>query len=151
MPGLYVMAPSSLGWKWKSPIFGAMLLKPIHLGEMRGELNFVSWGVKSWDIRRNAKSNASSLGLCGCCGTKAWGANMIGTLVGHSVYDGLRFIGHAVNVHVIVESEVTIHRSWDRLIPKTWILYSEKVFTVKAPLFKRQGISSLLFLSLFFF
>lgn len=74
---------------------------------------------------------------------------MIGTLVGHSVYDGLPFIGHAVNVHVTVESEVTIHRSWDRLIPKTWVLYSEKVFTVKALLFKCQLPRNLLILGLF--
>ncbi|GAB2216824.1 hypothetical protein Droror1_Dr00024604, partial [Drosera rotundifolia] len=53
-----------------------MLSKPIHLGETE-ESGISCVGVKSGDLRRNAKSEDSSLGPYRCWGAKAWGANRI--------------------------------------------------------------------------
>ena len=64
------------GWKWKSPKSGGMLSKPIHLSETE-ESGISCVGVKSVDLRRNAKSEGSSLGPYRRWGAKAWGANRI--------------------------------------------------------------------------
>ncbi|KAL9426567.1 hypothetical protein AB3S75_033370 [Citrus x aurantiifolia] len=53
-----------------------MLLKPIHLSETE-ESGISCVGVKSGDLRRNAKSEGSSLGPYRCWSAKAWGANEI--------------------------------------------------------------------------
>ncbi|GJS58940.1 hypothetical protein Tco_0653724 [Tanacetum coccineum] len=53
-----------------------MLSKPIHLSQT--EESGISYvGVKSINIRRNAKTEGSSLGPYRCWGAKAWGANRI--------------------------------------------------------------------------
>ena len=64
------------GWKWKSPKTGGMLSKPIHLSETE-ESGISCVGVKSADLRRNAKSEGSSLGPYRRWSAKAWGANGI--------------------------------------------------------------------------
>lgn len=64
------------GFKFKSPKTGGMLSKPIHLSETE-ESGISCVGVKSVDIRRNAKSEGSSLGPYRRWGAKAWGANRI--------------------------------------------------------------------------
>ena len=53
-----------------------MLSKPIHLSETE-EIGISCVGVKSGDLRRNAKSEGSSLGPYRRWGAKAWGANRI--------------------------------------------------------------------------
>ncbi|GJT37255.1 hypothetical protein Tco_0937120 [Tanacetum coccineum] len=53
-----------------------MLSKPIHLSETE-ESGISCVGVKSVNIRRNAKSEGSSLGPYRRWGAKAWGANRI--------------------------------------------------------------------------
>ncbi|KAF1001811.1 hypothetical protein AG4045_027543 [Apium graveolens] len=53
-----------------------MLSKPIHLSETE-ESGISCVGVKSGDLRRNAKSEGSSLGPYRRWGAKAWGANGI--------------------------------------------------------------------------
>ncbi|KAK4411977.1 hypothetical protein Salat_2997400 [Sesamum alatum] len=53
-----------------------MLSKPIHLSETE-ESGISCVGVKSGDLRRNAKSEGSSLGPYRRWGAKAWGANRI--------------------------------------------------------------------------
>ena len=53
-----------------------MLSKPIHLSETE-ESGISCVGVKSVDLRRNAKSEGSSLGPYRRWGAKAWGANRI--------------------------------------------------------------------------
>ncbi|KAK7234148.1 hypothetical protein RIF29_45429 [Crotalaria pallida] len=53
-----------------------MLSKPIHLSETE-ESGISCVGVKSADLRRNAKSEGSSLGPYRRWSAKAWGANGI--------------------------------------------------------------------------
>ncbi|CAF2270465.1 unnamed protein product [Brassica rapa subsp. trilocularis] len=53
-----------------------MLSKPLNLSETE-ESGISCGGVKSTDLRRNAKSEGSSLGLYRRWCAKAWGANGI--------------------------------------------------------------------------
>ncbi|KAL0288017.1 UNVERIFIED_CONTAM: hypothetical protein Scaly_2746800 [Sesamum calycinum] len=73
-----------------------MLSKPIHLSETE-ESGISCVGVKSGDLRRNAKSEGSSLGPYRRWGAKAWGANRIR-------YPGVAWLSSARVVRCLVKS-----------------------------------------------
>ncbi|KAK7296912.1 hypothetical protein VNO77_49344 [Canavalia gladiata] len=73
-----------------------MLSKPIHLSE-REESGISCVGVKSADLRRNAKSEGSSLGPYRRWSAKAWGANGIR-------YPGAAWLSSARVVRCLVKS-----------------------------------------------
>ncbi|KAL1818448.1 hypothetical protein ACET3Z_013317 [Daucus carota] len=73
-----------------------MLSKPIHLSETE-ESGISCVGVKSGDLRRNAKSEGSSLGPYRRWGAKAWGANGIR-------YPGAAWLSSARVVRCLVKS-----------------------------------------------
>ncbi|KAL5798388.1 hypothetical protein ACOSQ2_003235 [Xanthoceras sorbifolium] len=73
-----------------------MLSKPIHLSETE-ESGISCVGVKSGDLRRNAKSEGSSLGPYRRWSAKAWGANGIR-------YPGAAWLSSARVVRCLVKS-----------------------------------------------
>ncbi|KAL9426537.1 hypothetical protein AB3S75_033343 [Citrus x aurantiifolia] len=73
-----------------------MLSKPIHLSEIE-ERGISCVGVKSGDLRRNAKSEGSSLGPYRRWSAKAWGANGIR-------YPGAAWLSSARVVRCLVKS-----------------------------------------------
>ncbi|GLT77458.1 hypothetical protein SLA2020_490410 [Shorea laevis] len=73
-----------------------MLSKPIHLSETE-ESGISCVGVKSANLRRNAKSEGSSLGPYRRWGAKAWGANGIR-------YPGAAWLSSARVVRCLVKS-----------------------------------------------
>ncbi|KAL8124892.1 hypothetical protein AgCh_012527 [Apium graveolens] len=98
-----------------------MLSKPIHLSEIE-ESGISCVGVKSGDLRRNAKSEGSSLGPYRRWGVKAWRANGIR-------YPGAAWLSPARVVRCLV-------KSYNERNPRFVLLRhapKEKVFATEFP------------------